>query len=191
MPDFSCALEDIQTDVLCADTGGLLTVFWADKSKIDWTAMAEIANWDDANYTVLNWIMTGGGTWGEITFQRKNGRLDSLYTSDNGYYEVNLLNMILTGHTATRTVNLGSAISCCGIVAQVFDNNSSSRVIGKEFIDGAWVDPLDVCRISRHLDTTGGFGSLDDKSRDEFDLAAQHLKPPAYSSVTLTTMRTL
>lgn len=191
MPDFSCALGDIQTDTLCQDSGGLLTVFWTDASKIDWTAMALGANWDDANYSVLNWVMTGGGTWGEITFERKNGRLDALYTKENGFYEVSLLNMILSGHTKARTISLAQAISCCGIVAQIHDNNEGARVIGKEFISGAWVDPLERCRIARHLDTTGAFGAEDDKNRDEFDLSAQHTYAPPWSDVSITDMRAL
>ena len=153
--------------------------------------MALGANWDDANYSILNWVFTGGGTFGEVTFQRKNGRLDALYTRENGFYEVSLLNMLLLGHDKARTVDLGRAISCCGIVAQIFDNNGMARVVGKEFIDGAWVDPLDNCTLGRHLDTSGQFGDLNDKSRDEFDLIAQHSKPLPYSDVDLATMRTL
>lgn len=191
MPDWSCSLDDISTNDSCSGQGGLLTVFWIDQSDIDWDAMTNVLNWDDANYEVLNWIMLGGASWNEITFQRKNGRLDALYTLDNGFYEVSLLNLILNGHTAARTLTLGQAIPCCGIIAQVHDNNSFARVIGKEFIDGAWIDPLDPLRIDRHLDTHGAFGDRNDVARDEFDLKAQHSKPLPYSSLSVAEMRAL
>lgn len=190
MPDIACALNEIKTNTLCADLGGLLTVFWIDETEIDWDAMALPANFDDSTYTVLNWILQGGASgFKELTFERRNGRLDALYTADNGFYEVSLLNLLFKGHSAAKTYDLNAAVGCCGIVAQVFDNNGLSRVIGKEFISGGWVDPIDKCRISRHLDTTGGFGAADDKSRDEFDITGSHTYAPAYSSVTLQTMR--
>lgn len=191
MPDWVCDLGDVGTDDTCNDAGGLLTVFWIDKSDIDWTAMALEANYDTDTHSILNWIILGGATFGELTFQRKNGRLDALYTRDNGYYEVSLLNLLFLGRSVGRTISLGQAINCCGIVAQVFDNTGQAMVIGKEFQNGGWVDPLDNCAINRHLGTTGGFGNRDDKSRDEVDLLCQQITPPAYSDVDLATMRTL
>lgn len=191
MPNFACAYDSISSNELCGDNPGLLTVFWIDKTKIDWAAMALVANWDDATYSVKNWVLLGGATWGEISFTRRNGRLDALYTEANGYYEVNLLNMLLRGHSSSRSVSIGKAIGCCGLVLQVHDNNSKARVIGQEFVGGAWVDALKNGKISRHLDTTGAYGNEEDKARDEFDITAQHSFPLPYSDVTISTMRGL
>lgn len=191
MPDIACALNDVKTGTACADLGGLLTVFWIDESDIDWDAMALIANFDPATREILNWVTLGGASFGELTFERKNGRLDALYTSDNGYYEISLLNLLFKGHSAAKTLDIASAVGCCGIVAHVFDNNGLSRVFGKEWLGGAWVDPIEKTRISRHLDTTGGFGAADDKARDEFDLTAQHTYPPVYSTMSITDVRAI
>lgn len=191
MPSWVCSTGDITTDTTCSDRGGLLTVFWIDQSEVDWDAMALVANYDDATHTILDWVLEVGGAFGELTFTRRNGRLDSLYTRDNGFYEVNLTNLIFQGHSASKTISLGQAIACCGIVAQIFDNNGLARVIGKEFVNGAWIDPVDNVALSRHLDTTGAFGAADDKARDEIDISGSHSYPPAYSSVDLATMRTL
>lgn len=185
MPDISCALDAIATDAACADLGGILTVYWAEDSDIDWDAMALEANYDDATKTILNWVMNGGATFKKLSFERKNGRLDALYTGDNGFYEVSLLNLVFKGHSAAKTLSLAKAVSCCKIVAQVFDNNGNARVIGKEFVQGAWIDALTPCKITRHLDTTGGFGNADDKNRDEFDITGEQSYPPVYSTVTL------
>ena len=94
MPTWSCSTGDITTDTTCSDRGGLLTVFWIDQSEVDWDAMALVANYDDATHTILDWVLEAGGAFGELTFTRRNGRLDSLYTRDNGLYEVNLTNLI-------------------------------------------------------------------------------------------------
>jgi hypothetical protein len=188
MPDFSCQLPAITTVDNCQDQGGLLTVFWTDSSNIDWEAMATATNYTDGTFSVQSWVLTTG-SWNEITFERENGRLDSLYTSGTNYYEVSLLNLLLKGHEKARTIAMGQAIPCCGIIAQVHDNNSKARIIGKEFINGAWVDPVRRLRITRHLDTTGAFGTEDDLARDEFDLTARHSKPLPYSDVDIATMR--
>jgi len=187
MPDFSGSLNDISTNTVCADKGGLLTVYWIPESDIDWSTVT----WDDAGYAVTAWAMLAMATWNKIEFERTAGRLDALYTEENGYYEVSLLNLLFSGHSAARSVAIGQAIPVCNIVAQVFDNNGNARILGKEYDSGAWVNPLKNCRITRHLDTTGGFGAADDKARDEFDLTAQHLLPLPYSTVSLSTMETL
>lgn len=191
MPTYSPSLGDVTTTTLCASKGGLLSVFWIDKTNIDWTAMLLAANYNVATNSVLNWVILGGATWGEVTFQAKNGRLDGLFTSDNDYYEVTLPNLIIEGRDKARTLALANATTTCGILAQVFDNNGYARIIGKEHVNGAWVDPLENFKISRHLDTTGAFGAADDKTRDEFDMAAEHRYPFPYSDVDLATMRTL
>lgn len=191
MPDFSCGLGDIATDATCSDAGGLLTVFAADSTDIDWTTMEGGLYYDDATFSVIQWAMQGAGEFYEFSFERRNGRLDSTFTSADGFYTVELLNLLFKGHSATKTISLGQARNCCGLVGQVHDNNNLARVVGKEYISGAWIDPLTKLKVSRHLDTHGGFGAEDDTSRDELDLAAQHSHPPAYSTVTVTTMRTL
>lgn len=190
MPDFTCSLDAIATDTLCADRGGLLTFFWIDESEIDWTNMALIANWDDANYEVDNFVYNGAVKFNELTFERRFGRLDALFTEDTDYYEVSLLNLLFLGKSSARTISLGNALSCCGILGVVFDNNSRARMFGKEFTDGAWINPLKRGKLSRHLDTTGSFGAADDKNRDEFDLTAQHSFPLPYVNITLSDFRT-
>jgi len=190
MPDFSCAVNDISTDTTCSDRGGWSAIFLADQSTIDWTAMALGANYDDATFSVLNWIMLSGN-WAEITAVRKNGSLQSTYTVANDFYTVEMNNIILKGHTAARTIAIGQLIACCGLVMQYFDNNGIARVIGKEYINGAWVDAVDPVRIARHLESHGVFGSEDDRARDELDFAGEHSFPMPYSSVDLATMRTL
>ena len=189
MPDFSCATPGIASNDLCEDLGGLLTVFWAPQNEIDWVTMADSANWDDSNYSVTSWAFTGSGGWNEIQFERKNGRLDSEFTIGNRYYEVIIQNLLLKGHSAARTVSMGQAVPCCGIVAQIHDNNGKARVVGKEFLNGVWVDPVQKLRITRHLDTHGVFGAEDDGARDEFDLSAEHSAPLPYSDVDIATMR--
>ena len=149
MADLSCLLEDILTDQVCASKGGLLTVFWTDLSNVDWEAMAQTGNYDPATRTVKSWAMLGG-SWGELQFEALNGRLDALYTDDNGYYEVSLLNMLFEGKTKERTISIARAISCCGLLLQVHDNNDQARVFGKEPINGSWFNPLVKAKISRH-----------------------------------------
>lgn len=191
MPDFSCSVSDIGSATNCSDRGGLLKVFATPDASIDWTAMALVANYDDATYTILDWVMESGGTWSEFTFERKNGRLDATYTADTDYYDVQLLNLLFKGKSAARTISLGQLIGCCGLILQVHDNNDIARVIGKEYISGAWVDALERGKVIRHLDTTGVFGAADDKNRDELDLGAQHSNPLPYSSVTIADMQAL
>jgi len=185
MPDFSCAVNPISTSGNCQDQGGLLTLFLIEDSNVDW----ENSTWDDASYSMTAWTLLNTSSWAEVTFERRNGRLDSLYTLDNGFYEVNLQNLLLKGHETQRTISLGQMLSCCGLIGQLHDNNGQARILGKEYISGGWVDPVDRLRISRHLDTHGAFGTADDTSRDEFDLSCNHSKPLPYSTVSLADMR--
>ena len=191
MPDFSCQLNDIGTATDCSDNPGLLVVYATLDADVNWTDMALPANYDDATYTILNWVMTGANQWAKFSFERKNGQLTSTYTIDNGYYEVQLLNLLFKGKTSARTISLGQLVSCCGLILQVHDNNSIARVIGKEYQSGGWVDPLERGRVIRHLDTTGAFGDADDRARDEVDFGAEHSNPLPYSSVDVATMDTL
>lgn len=184
-------MNDIGTATDCSDSPGLLTVYAAQDSDIDWTTMADVANYNDATYTILDWAMLGGGTWSKLQFERKNGQLTSTYTIDNGYYDVQLLNLLFKGKSSARTISLGQMVACCGLILQVHDNNGLARVIGKEFISGGWVDALDRAKVIRHLDTTGSFGNADDKARDEVDFGAEHANPLPYSSVTIATMDTI
>lgn len=184
-------MNDIGTATDCSDSPGLLTVYAAQDSDIDWTTMADVANYNDATYTILDWAMLGGGTWSKLQFERKNGQLISTYTLDNGFYDVQLLNLLFKGKSAARTISLGQMVACCGLILQVHDNNSLARVIGKEYISGGWVDALDRAKVIRHLDTTGSFGNADDKARDEVDFGAEHAYPLPYSSVTIATMDTI
>lgn len=188
MPDFSCAVNDIGTATDCSDSPGLLVVYAAADSAIDWTTMAAVTHYTDATYTVIDWALAGADTFAKFTFERKNGQLTSTYTIDNGYYDVQLLNLIFRGKSAARTISLGQLVSCCGLILQVHDNNSQARIIGKEYISGAWVDALDRGKIIRHLDTTGSFGNADDKARDEIDFGAEHANPLPYSTVSIATM---
>jgi len=190
MPTLNCQLDAIQTDLLCSSKGGLLSVFWIDRSLVDWASMLDVsANYDDATYTLSNFVYTGAARFTELSFQAKNGRLDALYTSDNDYYEVSLLNLLFEGKSPIRSVSLANAISCCGIAAVVFDNNGFGRMIGKEYISGGWLDPLTNVKITRHLDTHGAFGAADDRARDEFDLTGEHRIAPAYVDLTLGAFR--
>lgn len=191
MPDFSCAVADVATDATCSDRGGLLTVFAIDDSSVDWDAMTGVLYYDDATHTILDWATVGGASFAEFTFERKSGRLDSTYTADNGFYEVALLNLLFSGKSASRSITLGQLIGCCGLILQIHDNNSLARVIGKEYISGGWVNALERGRVIRHLDTTGAFGSADDKNRDEMDFGAQHLNPLPYASLTVAEMRAI
>lgn len=192
MPDFVCATDSIATDETCSDKGGLLTVYWIDGTEVDWATMAtDPTNWSDSGYSIQQWALDVGATFGKLEFEREQGRLDSLYTLDNGFYEVSLLNLVFRGHSTTKTVSLGKAVNCCNLVCQIFDNNGKARVIGKEFINGAWVNPVRNAQISRHLDTHGAFGAQDDRARDELDLLARHSQPPVYSDVTQATMDSL
>lgn len=163
-------------------------VYAALDADIDWTAMAEVANYDSATNTVLDWAMQSGKYWSKFTFHRKNGRLDALYTADNGYYEVQLLNLLFRGKTPTRTVSIGQLVACCGLILQVHDNNGLARVIGKEHVSGEWANPLARGKVSRHLDTTGTFGNADDRNRDELDFEAINSHPLPYSTLTLAEM---
>lgn len=190
MPDFSCQLADLATDATCSDAGGLLTVFATDETDVDWTTMDDPLYYTDASYTIIQWAMQGAGEFFEYSFERRNGRLDSVYTRDDGFYQVDVLNMLFKGHSATQTLAIGRTVTCCGIVLQVHDNNNLARILGKEY-SGGFVNPLEKGFVSRHLDTTGGFGAADDRARDEIDISAQHINPLPYSTVTVTTMRTL
>lgn len=191
MPDFSCQLNDIGTASDCSDRGGILIVYAALDADIDWVTMADSANYTSATNTVIDWAMNAGKYWAKFTFYRKNGRLDSLYTVDNGYYEVQLLNLLFKGKSATRTISLGQLIGCCGLILQVHDNNNLARVIGKEFISGEWVNPLARGKVGRHLDTSGAFGNRDDRNRDELDFQSINSHPLPYSTLTLSDMDAL
>ena len=191
MPTFSCGVLDLATAADCSDKGGLLTVLWTTDDQVDWDTMTGATYFDDTDNSVVQWAMEAAGTWNRLDFVRKQGRMDNLYTRENGYYEVQVLNMIFRGHSAANTYGLAQAAACCNLIAVVFDNNGLSRVIGKEYVDGTWISPLENCVISRHLDTTGGFGNLDDKARDEVDLFAEHNNPPAYNEVSLSAMLAL
>lgn len=188
MPDFSCKVNDIGSATNCSDKAGLLVVFAAQDSSIDWASMADAANYTDATYTIIQWAMNGGGTWHRFNFERKNGRLDATYTSDNGFYDAQLNNLLFKGKSATRTISFGQLIACCGLTLQIHDNNGLARVMGKEFVSGAWVDPLEKAKVTRHFDTTGAFGNADDKNRDEVDFGAEHSNPLPYSAVTISAM---
>lgn len=191
MPDFSCGINDIGTATDCSDKGGLLLVYAALDSDIDWATMATAPYYTSATNTVIDWAMNAGKYWAKFTFNRKTGRLDALYTNDNGYYEVQLLNLLFRGKSASRSISLGQLVGCCGIVLQVFDNNDMGRVIGKEFVSGEWVNPLSRGKVSRHLDTTGTYGNADDRNRDELDFEAINSHPLPYSTVTIIEMDAL
>jgi hypothetical protein len=190
MPVFSCSPSDLQTDANCSDKGGILAVFVADEQDIDFDTMDGPLYYDDANYAIIQWALAGGGEFAEFQFERRNGRLDSNYTREDGFYTVDVTDLIFRGHSATKTVAIGNMIGCCGIVGQVHDNNALARVFGKEY-DTAFVNPLDKGVIQNHNDTHGGFGDEEDKSRDVISLRALHSNPIMYSTVSLTTMRTL
>ena len=150
--------------------------------------MALPANYTSATNTIINWVMNTGGFWAKFTFHRKTGRLDALYTIDNGYYEIQLNNLTFQGKESVRTISLGQLVGCCGLILHVHDNNGLARVIGKEYISGEWVNPLARGKVSRHLDTTGTFGDADDRSRDELDFTADNSCPPPYSTLTIADM---
>lgn len=191
MPDFSCSVSDISNSTTCQDRGGLLVVFATLDSSVDWSAMALSANYTSATNTIIDWAMFAGQYWAKFVFNRKTGRLDSTYTNETGYYDVQLLDVAFKGKTSARTISLGKLIGCCGLILQVFDNNNVSRVIGKEFVSGSWVNAISRGRVSRHLDTTGTFGAADDKSRDVVDFMASHSNPLAYSTVSIADMESL
>lgn len=190
MPNFSAGLIDLNTDDSCSDSGGLLVVFAAQNSDVDWTTMAGALYYDDANFQVIDWAMEASGNFYEYNFYRKNGRLDATYTREDGYYSVDLLNLIFRGHSTTRTLGLGRTKNSCGVIMQVHDNNSLARVAGKEY-SGAWIDPLESMALSRHLDTHGGYGDIEDRARDEADFAGEHNDPLPYSTVSITAMQAL
>lgn len=188
MPDFQCKVNDIGSANNCSDKAGLLIVYTTLDSSVNWAAMNSPVNYDTATNTVLNWIMNTGQYWAKFLFNRKTGRLDATYTVDNGYYDVQLLNLLFKGKQATRTMSIGQLAACCNLIFQVHDNNSLSRVIGKEHIAGEWVNPLSKGALTRHLDTTGQFGNNDDKNRDETDFGANHSHPIPYSTVGINAM---
>lgn len=153
--------------------------------------MAAATNYDQSNNTVLQWAMFVGEGWAKLSFDRKSGQLTHTYNSDTGYYEVALNNLVFKGKSAAKTMTLGKLVSCCNLVVQVHDNNGIARVFGKEFYAGSWGSPVARGRVSRHLDTTGSFGSEDDRSRDEVDFTAIHACPPPYSTVSVADMELL
>lgn len=184
-------MTNIVNSELCTDQAGLVTVFVTDASNIDWEAMALATNYTDAIYTIDQWVMEAGGLWGELTFNAEQGRLDALYTVENGYYEINLQNLIFAGRQAAKSIALDNLIACCGLVAQIHSNDGKARMVGREFVSGAWVPSLRQIRVSRNLDTTGAFGDEEDKGRNEVDMAGRHRYAPAYSDVTIAEMRTM
>lgn len=191
MPNYTCTLADLTTATDCSKKGGLLTVYMAQESSIDWANMNDGVHYDNATGVINQWVMLAGGTWHRVDFEALLGRLDATYTADNGYYETNLLNLTLSGHSAANTVALSNLINCCGLVFQIHDNNGLARVVGKELVNDSFINPLRLGEFSRHLDTTGAFGARDDFSRDEFDINALQRYAPLYSTVTTATMDTL
>lgn len=184
-------MADIATSTSCNDKPGIVTVFATTFADVDWTAMALAANYDDATHTVTTWVMSGAGAWSEFTFEKKPSQLIGTYTSANGYYEVQLLNLLFNGKTAARSVIIGNLLACCNVVLQIHDSNGLARVVGAEYVEGAWTPSLKSGRVTRHLDTTGAFGTEDDRARDEIDFGAEHINPLPFSSVGIATMRTL
>lgn len=189
MPDFTCAAPALTTGAMCSSKGGLLTVFWTLDTMINWEDMALIANYTDGSYLITDWSMESGGFWSQIEFERENGRYNSEYTLANGFYDVLISNLLFKGHDTARSISLGKAVACCNLILQIYDNNETARVVGREFVSGAWVKPVRTARIARHLDTSGVFGSEDDVSRDEFDISARHANPLPYSDLTILEMQ--
>jgi filamentous hemagglutinin family protein len=184
-------MGNLSNTELCSDAQGILAVLVADTSKIDWDNVTfDITDTEQ----IAAFAYTDGASatpWVEFTFNRKSGRLDGIYTLDNGYYEVNLTNMIFNGVDSKKSLKIDQMITACGLVALIYLANGSAVLVGKEHISNAWVDPLETVRISRNNFTSGAYGDRDDRIRNEVDLSGQHQYSPLFlnSSLDLATMR--
>jgi len=177
----TCELADISTSDECNIRGGLKTVYWALYSDIDWEDMAaDPLQFDTATQEILGYTMVGGAVFNKLTFERKQGLYDFTYTEDTGVYE-QVVTMIFEGKSVTLRNALVSTIGCCKIILHIFDNNCLERVVGVEW-DGVTFEPqVKTLRITRHLDSSGEFGTA--PARDELDIGGESLFAPIYAQV--------
>lgn len=184
MPDFQCAVADIQK-ISCDGQAGIAALFVTTASQIDFDLTTI------SGRTVSAWTMQASGVWAEIYAERRNARVDFNFTSANGFYEVSAQNLLIRGQEEARTTALENMKSCCDIIVQAHFENGVIRVFGRDYKDGGWLEPVDGVEITSLLETSGVFGAEDDKVRSEFSLGGAQSTPPVYSSVDITTMRGL
>ncbi len=182
----TCALSDIAYDSSCSIKGGLRTVYWARYSDIDWPAILAphappaLPTFDVPTQTVLGYIMIGNAKFNKLTFDRKSSFYNFTFTSDAELYSI-LMTIIFEGKSAANRQAFTNAVSCCDIVAHIFDNNCKERIIGVEYNGTSFEPQITKLRITRHLDSSGQFGT--DKARDELDLGGESLTTPLFANV--------
>lgn len=184
MPEFSCAVADIEK-ISCDGQSGIAAIFYTKSTEIDFEGTTI------SGRTVSAWAMESAGTWGEISAERENARVDFLFNEDNGFFEVTATGLVIRGQQEARTTALENMKQCCDLIIQVHFENGVTRVFGQDYKDGSWVEPVKGCHVNRWLATSGAFGTADDKVRDDFDILGRQSSPPVFSSVDIATMRGL
>lgn len=177
----SCALDNISNPTNCEDRGGIKTLYWTAYENIDWdTMIGDPTKFDPATHEVLEWVMSGGGTFNKVTFERKLSFYENTYTRETDVYAL-LLTMVFAGKDAARRLSFQKAIQCCQIVAHVIENTGKQRVFGVDY-NGVTAEPiLDYFQVGRHLDAGGQLGTS--KSRDEIDLIGESFYAPLFAQV--------
>lgn len=177
----SCELGAISSSDDCNIRGGIKTAYWALYNEINWASMAVSgSNFDTSTQLIKDYIMVSTAKFKKLSFERKQGAYNFTYTKDSDVY-TQLVTLIFEGKDNTVKNALTKAIGCCKIVFHIFDNNCIERILGVEW-NGTTFDPQVVpLSITRHLDTSGEFGSS--KARDEIDLGGESLMAPLYGTV--------
>lgn len=147
MPEYTCAVAETTSSDDCIGVAGTLGVaFVAKVTDIDWDNMTLTGS------EVGPPVLAAGGSIEEYAYESEDGTFDSLYTSANGYEEVNVNNLRFLGSSSDNSVALDKLKNCC-VVAWVFDAQGKSRLVGKEHVGTEWVDPIRKMKVVRKLDT--------------------------------------
>ena len=182
MATYQCAATALQTGTVCG-SAGITAVYIALDSDIDWAAVTV------ASDEISAWAFTGVTKFVKLEPERKPSKLDAEYTRDNSYYEVNLNDLTFMGKSTAQSLALANLKECCSIIAVVYLSDGSSRVIGKELINGSFVNPVAKAKVVRHLDSAGEFGGgAENGARDVIDIQCQHQQPMLFTSIDMATM---
>ena len=173
----TCETNDITTNNGCI-RGGMAICYYCKYDEVDWTATK--SSYVAATNILSAFTMVGAAVFKKLKFQKKSGTYNFEYTSDTDTYDL-LISMVFEGKTAATGKAFCSLIACCQLVIVIIDNNCEGRVTGVEWNGTDFVEPIVDMKVTRHLDTSGEFGT--DKPRDEVDFGGESLCPPIFHDI--------
>lgn len=176
----SCALDQIN-EVASCDRGGIRAIYWTNVANIDFDTMkADALQWDSANQEILGYTMLSSAVFNKVEFDRKTAFYEFNYSEDSDVYAL-LLTLGFKGKDKARRNSLQSAIKCCGIIAHIYSNDGTQRVVGIDFDGDDFNTIAERLKVGRHSDVGGQVGSS--KANDEIDLVGESFFAPLFANV--------